>query len=137
MKLYEQMQESKAYIGLKSFEDLLIWQEARQLRNDIFTLANCFPLDEKYRLSNQIIRSSRSVSTNIAEGYGRFHYQEFMQFCRHSRGSLQETKDHLICALDCSYIESSIYDQYNERIDALNKKINGFIKYLKTKKEQV
>lgn len=131
------MQESKAYTGLKSFEDLLIWQEARQLRNDVYTLISGFPLEEKYRLNNQIIRSSRSVGNNIAEGYGRFHYQEFIQFCRHARGSLQETKDHLICALDCNYIDNETLSSYNLKIDSLNKKINGFIKYLKTQKEQL
>lgn len=123
--------------SLKSFEDLLIWQEARQLRNEVFLLTHGFPPEEKYRLSNQIIRSTRSISANIAEGYGRFHYQEFMQFCRHARGSLQETKDHLICALDCSYIDSAKYANFSLKIDALNWKLNGFIKHLKSKKEQM
>ncbi len=129
------MQESKVYTGLKTFEDLLVWQEARQLRNDVYALALSFPFDEKYKLGDQIIRSSRSVGNNIAEGYGRFHYQEFIQFCRQSRGSLQETKDHLICALDCNYIDNETLSSFNLKIDSLNKKINGFIKYLKTKKE--
>lgn len=129
------MQESKVYTGLKSFEDLLIWQEARQLRNDVFALATSFPLEEKYRLGDQITRSSRSIGNNLAEGYGRYHFQEFIQYCRQSRGSLQETKDHLICALDCNYIDDVTFANFNLKIDSLNKKINGFIKYLKTQKD--
>jgi four helix bundle protein len=129
------MDKTTEYASFKSFEELLIWQEARDLRKELFLLTNFFPQEEKFRLSNQIIRSSRSVSANIAEGYGRFHYQEFMQFCRQSRGSLQETKDHLICALDCNYIHNTIFSNYMMKIDSLNRKINGFIKHLKTKKE--
>lgn len=130
------MSETPENTSLKSFEDLLVWQEARQLRNAMFPLANALPLEEKYKLSSQLIRSSRSISANIAEGYGRFHYQEFIQFCRNARGSLQETKDHLICALDCKYIDNATYNLHILKIDSLNKKLNGFIKYLKTKKEQ-
>lgn len=129
------MDKTTEYTSFKSFEELLIWQETRDLRKELFLLTNFFPQEEKFRLSNQIIRSSRSVSANIAEGYGRFHYQEFMQFCRQSRGSLQETKDHLICALDCNYIDNTVFSNYMMKIDSLNRKINGFIKPLKTKKE--
>src|SRR5690606_37216738 len=113
-----------------------IWQEARVLRKEVYLLVGSFPSEEKYRFGNQIIRSSRSVGNNIAEGYGRFHYQEFIQFCRQSRGSLQETKDHLICALDCNFIDDGIYTQFNLKIDSLNRKINGFIKHLKTRRNK-
>jgi four helix bundle protein len=58
------------------------------------------PEAEKYNLTNQIIRSSRSVTANIAEGFGRYHFQENIQFCRQARGSLVETLDHLYCCLD-------------------------------------
>lgn len=122
------------YKGLKSFEDLVIWQQARELRNEILLLTKSFPTDERFRLTDQIIRSSRSVAANIAEGYGRYHYQEFIQFCRHARGSLSETTDHLICALDCSYIDEKTCNEFKERIVVLTKKINAFINYLKSAK---
>lgn len=129
------MQQSVAYTGLKSFEGLVVWQEARQLRIDMFALAIKLPSEEKYRLCDQLIRSSRSIGNNIAEGYGRYHYQEFIQFCRQSRGSLQETKDHLICAFDCKYIDQTTYNLHILKIDELNRKLNGFIKHLKSQQQ--
>jgi len=69
---------------VKNFEDLEIWKQSRVLRNEIAVLVKTFPAEEKYRLADQLIRASRSVTANIAEGYGRFHYQENIQFCRHS-----------------------------------------------------
>jgi len=78
--------------SLKSFEDLECWKAARELR--IFVAQHIIPkfsVDEKYALTSQLRRSSRSVSDNIAEGYGRFHYQENIQFCRIARGSLCES----------------------------------------------
>jgi len=75
---------------MDNFYDLEVWKEARKLRNSVFKLTKKFPEYEKYKLADQVIRSSRSVTQNIAEGHGRFHYQENIQFCRTSRGSLSE-----------------------------------------------
>ena len=80
------------------FTELLVWKKSSDFRLKIFTLCDRFPKEEKYRLVDQMIRSSRSICANIAEGHGRFHYQENIQFCRISRGSISETIDHLICA---------------------------------------
>lgn len=96
----------KEYKG--GFEDLNVWKEARKFRSAISKIAKGFPLEEKYKLTDQMLRSSRFVTANIAEGYGRFHYQENIQFCRQARGSLMETLDHLICALDEKYVDQSI-----------------------------
>jgi four helix bundle protein len=73
---------------MKSFEELECWKKSAFLRKEIGVLVKTFPKEEKFRLIDQMIRCSRSVTANIAEGYGRFHYQEFVQFCRQSRGSL-------------------------------------------------
>jgi four helix bundle protein len=81
---------------LKSFEDLNCWKEAVLLRKELNTIINNFPKHEEYKLKDQMIRCLRSITNNIAEGYGRFNYQENIQFCRISRGSLYETIDHLI-----------------------------------------
>jgi four helix bundle protein len=86
-----------------SFEELEVWKEARQLRIDVRKLVGSFPAEEKYRLIDQLLRASRSVTANIAEGNGRFHYQENIRFCRQARGSLYEILDHLICAQDEKY----------------------------------
>ncbi len=60
------------------FEGLETWQEARLFRQTIRELVRKFPPDEKYRLVDQLIRASRSTTANIAEGYGRYHFQENM-----------------------------------------------------------
>ncbi|MFL5786706.1 MAG: four helix bundle protein [Flavisolibacter sp.] len=86
------------------FESLDVYKSSRAFRIKISQLVKHFPSDEKYLLRSQIIRSSRSIAANIAEGYGRFYYKEFIQFCRQGRGSLTETLEHLICAFDEGYI---------------------------------
>jgi four helix bundle protein len=90
-----------------SFEDMEVWKSARVFRNLVSELVKKFPNEEKFRLTDQIIRSSRSVTSNIAEGFGRFHHQENIQFCRQARGSLVETLDHLICAYDEKFINKT------------------------------
>tara|TARA_A100000171_G_scaffold27947_1_gene26040 strand:- start:176 stop:355 length:180 start_codon:yes stop_codon:yes gene_type:complete len=59
---------------MKSFKDLEAWKKGRVLRNDISALTKTFPVEEKFKLVDQLIRASRSVTANLAEGYGRFHY---------------------------------------------------------------
>ncbi|WP_258097228.1 four helix bundle protein [Marinoscillum pacificum] len=119
----------------RSFTDLEIWKRGRELRKDVFMLSKTFPKEEKYDLVSQIVRSSRSVCANIAEGHGRFHFQENIQFCRVARGSISETLDHMTCALDCEYIDESTLIGYKERIEELTRMINGYINYLKRMKK--
>ena len=83
---------------MKTFEDLDCWKKIAGLRRTLGELVKIFPAHEKYRLTDQIIRAARSATSNIAEGYGRFHYQENIQYCRQTRGSLYELIEHLIVA---------------------------------------
>ena len=76
--------------SLKSFEELNCWKESVLLRQGLKTFLTGLPKQEEYKLKDQLMRCLRSVTNNIAEGYGRFHYQENIQFCRISRGSLYE-----------------------------------------------
>jgi four helix bundle protein len=121
--------------NIKSFTDLEVWHKSRDLRMDISNTVKNFPADEKYRLVDQLMRASRSVTANIAEGYGRFHYQENIQFCRQARGSLYEIKDHLICAYDEGCIRKNILKKFNSDITSCIKLVNGFISYLKKAKQ--
>jgi four helix bundle protein len=116
-------------------EDLELWRYARKFRNNISKLVKKFPYNEKYRLTDQLLRSSRSVSANVAEGFGRFHYQENIQFCRQARGSLLEVLDHLYVALDEEYINSIKFDELRQELLFCLKLLNGYIRYLKSKKE--
>ena len=117
-----------------TFEDLEVWQLARDFRKKITTLVKTFPAEERYRLTDQMIRATRSVAANIAEGYGRYHYQENIQFCRQSRGSLYETIDHLTVALDEGYITGELFENLKEKAFVIIKKLNGYIHYLGKRK---
>ena len=108
-------------------------EKARELKNKVSKLTRTFPDKEKYRLSDQIIRSSRSVTANIAEGYGKFTYKETKQFCIHARGSLNETLNHLIDAFDEEYITKEQLLAYKTEIEEYLKLLNGYITFLKKK----
>lgn len=118
-------------------ENLTAWRKARSLRNSIFELTKEFPGEENYRLRDQIIRSARSVSANIAEGFGRYHFKENIQFSRMSRGSLFETMDHLYVALDRKYIDQKTFRDVYDEINTCLKILNGYINFLvKTSKKE-
>ena len=90
---------------IKTFLDLEIYNLSRQLAKEIFQLTLQFPAEEKYSLTDQIRRSSRSIKANIAEGWGkRIYINNFKRHLVDSNGSLEETKSWLISALDCNYI---------------------------------
>ncbi len=116
---------------MKAFTDLEVWQKSRALRTTISELTKTFPADEKYRLSDQIIRSSRSIGNNIAEGHGRFHYVDSSRFLITARGSLIETLDHLIIALDEKYISEDIFNKFKADCEECLRMLNGYINYLR------
>ncbi len=120
----------------KAFTDLDLYKEARKLRKSVRNLVNSnFPKEEKYRLTDQIIRSSRSVTANIAEGNGRFYYLENIKFCRIARGSLEETLEHLITAYDEKYITIEILKEMKQQHEICMRLINGYMNYLKKSKK--
>lgn len=118
-----------------SFKDLKVWKMSRDIRQKVSKLSATLPKEEKYRLKDQMIRASRSVTANIAEGYGRFHYQESIQFCRQARGSLYELLDHLSCVLDESYLTHDNIEDLSQQITDCIKLVNGYISYLKKAKQ--
>ena len=117
-----------------TFETLEVWIKTREIRNRISTLSKTFSSEEKYRLADQMIRASRSVTANIAEGYGRYHYQENIQYCRQARGSLFEIIDHLYVALDENHINNNVFFDLKSDVFIAIKILNGYIKYLKDRK---
>lgn len=118
------------------FRDLEVWQRCKNIRGQVQDLCKGFPVEEKYRLCDQIIRASRSSTACIAEGYGRYHYQENIQFCRQARGSLYELIDHIIVAEECKYINEEHAENLINEIKTTIRILNGYIKYLKNKKEE-
>src|SRR2546425_8063198 len=90
------------------FEELEIWKEVRKLRREIYALSKRLPPEERYVLLPQLRRAALSVTNNIAEGHGRFHYQENAQFLRLARGSLEEVLDDLTLCEDESYAPAEV-----------------------------
>jgi four helix bundle protein len=118
---------------IRSFEDLECFKFCKELRLEVTNLVKTFPISEQYRLTDQMIRCSRSITNNIAEGYGRFHFKENIQFCRVSRGSLYELLDHLQIALENQYIDITKLSILESKIVTCLKLMNGYINYLNSK----
>ena len=120
--------------SFKTFEELDCWKACREVRRFIYKLVKKFPKEELYGLVQDMRRAARSTTHNIAEGFGRYHYQENIQFCRHSRGSLHELVDQLITSLDEEYITQEDYEQGRSLIDRALALLNGYINYLSRQK---
>jgi four helix bundle protein len=119
----------------ESFEDLEVWKEARSLKKEIIELVKTFPPEEKFRLIDQIKRSSRSVGTQIAEGHGRRTKPDELRFCVIGRGSLSETLNHFIDAFDEGYITEEQLNAYRIDIIKIEKLLNGYMAWLERSKE--
>ena len=118
------------------FYELPVYKTCRAFRKKVSVIArNSFPKIEQFLLTAQILDSSRSISANIAEGFGRFHHQENIQFTRQSRGSLSETLEHMITAYDDKYVTRAVLTEIDKDYKECLKQLNGYIKYLKTAKE--
>lgn len=113
---------------ISDFTDLITWKHARKLRQQIYRVAANLPYDEKYGLTSQIKGAAISVTANLAEGYGRYSYQENVQFCRQSRGSLYELRDHLTTDLDAGYIQQEKYKELDSMAISAIKLVNGYIR---------
>ena len=106
---------------IQSVNDLKVYKKAKQLAMQIFELSKSFPNEEKYSLTDQIIRSSRSVSANIREGYAKRKYKNV--FIRHlvdSLGSSEETREWIDYAFNCSYISEKKKNELDQAYDEFN-----------------
>ena len=108
-----------------SFEKLKVWQEAKKLVVDVYHLLDSFPKFEKYALCDQIRRAIVSVPSNIAEGSGRRSLKEQIHFLEIAYGSLMETYNQLLIAIELTYITEESVEAIKPSIDAVAKMING------------
>ncbi len=115
----------------KSFTELEAWKKARVLKNEIKELSESFPAEEKYRLTDQIIRSSRGINAAVAEGHGRYTFKDQLHFCIIARGSLSETYNYFIDAFDCKYITEDQLNYFKNKIEEVERLLNGYIAYLR------
>jgi len=117
-----------------SFEELYVYRLARDFRKSMTDLAKRLPVDERFNLSIQMRRAALSVTNNIAEGMGRYHYQENIQFCRQSRGSITELIDDLNACFDEGYIDRPTCEEYKSRAYELIKVLNSYVASQKRRK---
>jgi four helix bundle protein len=113
---------------LERFE---LYNLARTFRRKIYRLIKELPAIERYCLAPQMRRAAISVSNYVAEGHGRWHYKENIQYCETSRGSVEEIIDDLNVCLDESYIDETTVVQLKSEAHALLTRINGYISYLR------
>jgi four helix bundle protein len=116
-------------------DDFELYQAARGFRRQVYRLLEQLPFEERYALNPQLRRAAVSVTNNIAEGHGRWHWQENIRFCRISRGSLDEVIDDLNVCLDQGYCDPDLVMELKESAYRLIARINGYIKYLQRCKQ--
>jgi four helix bundle protein len=119
----------------KGLGSLKLWQRAVDFAEYIYRIVLPeLPAEEKWCLSQQLRRSAESIPANIAEGYGRYYYQEGIRFCYIARGSLEETYSHLFLANRLGYLTEEINHHALDKINELRRMISGYITYLKQSK---
>src|SRR5437870_4678692 len=118
------------------FEELELWKKVREFKNEIRKIVKSFPSEERFRLIDQITRSSRSINALISEGHGRFTYADQIHYCIQARGSLTETINHLIDAFDDKYISEDILSSFKLKGKEIERLLNGYLKFLRGKREE-
>ena len=117
---------------VKRFEDLVCWQEARQLTSAICSLCGGRPLAQDFGLANQVRRAAISIMANIAEGFSRQGDREFIQFLFIAKSSASEVQSHLYVALDQAYMRTEEFDTLYAQAERIQKQISNLIKYLRS-----
>jgi four helix bundle protein len=112
------------------------WKKSKEFSLRVYReVLPLLPSEEKWNLNQQLRRSSLSVPANIAEGYGRFYYQDNIRFCYIARGFLEETLSHLVVAHEMGFIPKHLFDSLEQDGEKLTQLINGYIGYLKRSKQ--
>ena len=113
---------------VRDFKDLDAWKLARTLRTLIYDLLKKLPVEERFALNSQLRRAVQSIGANIAEGFGRYSYQENIQFCRQARGPAYEVRDHLVTALDAHFISDAEHAEADTLAQRVIQTLNGYIR---------
>lgn len=109
------------------YKDLMAWQKAMDLVEDVYAATERFPSREKFSLTDQIRRAAVSVPSNIAEGQAHFNKGEFLHFLRHTRGSLAEVETQILLAKRLKYISDEDEGMIAKQIDELGRIMSGLI----------
>lgn len=121
---------------LESYRDLEVWKQTKDLVRLIYQVTKAFPKEEQFGLTNQLRRASVSIPSNIAEGCGRNHSKDSIQFFFISRGSLYELETQIIIACDLSYITIEEQNSILDNIKSCKRLLNGFINYFQNRRDQ-
>ena len=116
---------------INKFEDLEVWQSARELCKEVYVITSLSKLNKDFALKDQLRRASGSVMDNIAEGFEREGRKEFLQFLSIARGSLAEVKSQLYRAFDQAYIDPAMLDTLINKVTLLNNKLRKLMEYLR------
>jgi len=115
--------------GLNTFENLDAWKESHKLVLRVYKETKKFPSGERYRLIDQLCRASSSVAANIVEGNARLSKKEHIQYLNMAKGSLEETKYHLLLAKDLGYLNEGVYEEIIIQAQSVGKLITGLMRY--------
>ena len=122
-------------MSVSGLEKLDVWCKARDFAVRVHKeILLVLPPEEKWVLNQQLRRSSQSIPANIAEGHGRFYFQDNVRFCYIARGSLEESLSHLVHSQKVGYLPEPLYKSLVSDGEELNRLINGYIAYLKKSK---
>lgn len=113
---------------VKTYKDLLIWQKGIEIVKETYLLCEEIPKDEIFGLQSQIKKSSISIPSNIAEGWGRNYTKNYLQFLKYSRGSLLELETQIIIAKELNFISTESFSKIQNLITEESKMLNAFIK---------
>lgn len=117
---------------IKSFTDLNVWKEGRQFVVLIYKTTKEFPREETYSLVDQMRRAATSITSNIAEGFGRQTYREKVQFYYQAQGSLTELKNQILIARDVGYLGSENMIILVHQANTVHKLLQGLIQKTKS-----
>jgi four helix bundle protein len=120
----------------RTFEDMEVYRIARQFRMRMYAVSRELPDLEKFGLAGQIRRAAVSLTNNIAEGHGRYHYLDQIKFMLQSRGSLQELVDDINICEDEKYLPPSETSALKTEAWQVRKFINGYVRYLRERKAE-
>lgn len=123
------MQNSK----ISQFYDLNVWREGHKLVLSVYRFIKDFPDKEKFVLVSQMLRAALSITSNIAEGFGRQGEKEKIQFYSISKGSLTELQNQLLICRDLQYLTHENFNSVWEQSVVVHKMLNALIKSIRNK----
>src|SRR5437588_9858092 len=121
----------RSQTAFRTFEDLEAYKAAREFRKSMYALTRRLPAFEKFELASQIRRASVSLTNNIAEGHGRWHFLDHIKFILQARGSLEELVDDVNVCEDEKYLSAPEILDLKQQGSHVRKLINGYLRWLR------